>query len=495
MKTLHLIRCLTAKERKTFGKAVNKHKRGSLGKLYKALVKHNSGDTPDKSQLFRSTFGEEYTPAKDYLLRNELRLLNNELSDFLVNSELQTTCRNDPYFKAYWLQQAFTTRGQLDLFNSQFNRLAGEAQDRSQWEYLAASEDQNRLLTFRSQGFNSEDKNLVLADINRRRIAMLTRRYVQELRETEMQLMFAVTQLRRTQPDAELPQVSKTVDLHAAEFNDDYSRATYYLAQTYHLEGEEHLAALQRAYDHVSQANVFGKNHDRHRMVLLARMAIHCSKIPDIERLGTYVEHLNDLSRESGIALTPEVSVLMADYHYMCKNYQGAIDYIAAMPEQTRNSPRVKADLLLSSNMARLMIGEYRDVREATAALQHSDNLRDRVQQRFIEAAVYFLEGNTEEAERLFHNLQHVMRYNENNGSIAPWLQACVKLIVKIIRTAQYPPAETVNRWPELLEEAAALESGHSAARAAAQLPIHWTFQQLERLSGLRIPNWKWDGA
>ncbi len=495
MKTLHLIRCLTAKERKTFGNALEQHKRKSLAKLYKALVKHNGADNPEKQILFTSCFDGKYTTSKDYLLRNELRLLNNELSDFLVDTELQSRCKSDPYFKAFWLQQAFTTRRQADLFNSQFNRLADEAQDRSQWEYLAASEDQRRILTFRLHDFNSEDKDRTLVEINRNRITMLTRRYVQELRETEMQMMFAATQLRRTQPDTEMPLINESIDLQADEFNDDYSKATYNLALTYHVEGDEHLAALQRAYDHICRANVFGKNHDVQRMVLLARMAIHCSKIPDIKQLGHYIELLNDFSRDTGIELTPEVNVMMVDYHFMCKNYQHAIDYITAMPDRTRSSPRVHVDLILSINMARLMIGDYRTVREEIALLQHSESLRDRVYQRFIEAAAFFQEGNIEEAERLFQNLQHVMRYNEAGGSIPPWLQDCTKLIVKMIRTSQHPAAEAAKRWPELIMDAVSLDSDHSAARAASQLPIHWAFQQLERLSGLRIPNWKWDEA
>jgi|GEM_PF-6840441 hypothetical protein len=86
MRTIELIAELDEKEKKEFTKKLKAHSRKSLLNLYVLLLK--SSPEPDKKKLFNVAFGKNYTAAKDYLLRNELRLLNHELEQFIIDAEM-----------------------------------------------------------------------------------------------------------------------------------------------------------------------------------------------------------------------------------------------------------------------------------------------------------------------------------------------------------------------------------------------------------------------
>lgn len=85
-KLISCIKLLSAEERQEFYNRIRKHKRKTLGYLYAFVYKHLETPTESKitkERVFQKTFSEEFTPQKDYLLRNEFRLLVQELEDFL----------------------------------------------------------------------------------------------------------------------------------------------------------------------------------------------------------------------------------------------------------------------------------------------------------------------------------------------------------------------------------------------------------------------------
>ena len=56
--------------------------------IFSYLTSHN---TIDKEELFLIAFGEKYTAQKDYLLRNEIRIQNKFLEEFILKKELLKT--------------------------------------------------------------------------------------------------------------------------------------------------------------------------------------------------------------------------------------------------------------------------------------------------------------------------------------------------------------------------------------------------------------------
>jgi len=70
----------------------------------------------DKKRLFKKLFGYEYIEDKDYLLRNELRLLRQKLDDYLINLAIEAELKNNHFFRCKQRLFAYKHFGMDDLF-------------------------------------------------------------------------------------------------------------------------------------------------------------------------------------------------------------------------------------------------------------------------------------------------------------------------------------------------------------------------------------------
>lgn len=82
MKTYNLIKLLSPKDIVAIDSLVKDKGRDSLMRLWKAVLKQDFSDK--KAQLFKLTFQDTYSKERDYLLRNELRLLNEVITQYIV---------------------------------------------------------------------------------------------------------------------------------------------------------------------------------------------------------------------------------------------------------------------------------------------------------------------------------------------------------------------------------------------------------------------------
>ncbi len=103
MKTLQLIQLLTAGERKEFAHHLELAKNKKLGEAFSFLSAEKSkSDIDIQEKLFKKLFGKIWTKKEDYLLRNELRLLNRQLELFMASKRFdQANRRYDA--EASWL--------------------------------------------------------------------------------------------------------------------------------------------------------------------------------------------------------------------------------------------------------------------------------------------------------------------------------------------------------------------------------------------------------
>ncbi len=119
MRTLELLKGLTEKELKLIEAKVLTGKRKSLVPLLKELKKFRTTDNePDDAELFRKTFGKPYSKNKNYLLRNELRLLNEIIYNYLVEVAFNQHLTKNPGAYNQWLLQSFYNRGMKSMFEA-----------------------------------------------------------------------------------------------------------------------------------------------------------------------------------------------------------------------------------------------------------------------------------------------------------------------------------------------------------------------------------------
>jgi tetratricopeptide (TPR) repeat protein len=111
MRTLHLLRAFNDKEIAELDLVVAGKERKTLLTLYTAVKvyrKRNSEPTVDL--LYKKVFNKKYTADKDYLIRNELRLLNKVFYDFLALAALKSKLKEDEGFYDVWLARALYDR-------------------------------------------------------------------------------------------------------------------------------------------------------------------------------------------------------------------------------------------------------------------------------------------------------------------------------------------------------------------------------------------------
>lgn len=134
MKTLELLQILDKNERTVFVRQLKLHKRKSLYKLYVELQKGNN--VIEKAQLFQATFGTPYAASKDYLLRNELRLLNNEIENFIVHQPLKESDAQIEKRKGLKFLTRLRNTGSYQLFNQYFNAAVEAKKNKHDYETL-----------------------------------------------------------------------------------------------------------------------------------------------------------------------------------------------------------------------------------------------------------------------------------------------------------------------------------------------------------------------
>lgn len=85
MKTTALLNLLNEKEKLAL---LGQLKSEDKPRLQKALSVFIKKEEPAKEELYKAIFNEKYSATKDVSLRNELRLLNEEIEDFIARREI-----------------------------------------------------------------------------------------------------------------------------------------------------------------------------------------------------------------------------------------------------------------------------------------------------------------------------------------------------------------------------------------------------------------------
>ncbi|MGQ3013850.1 MAG: hypothetical protein ACT6QS_09095 [Flavobacteriales bacterium] len=119
MKTVHLIKLLEEPEKKELEQIIRERKRASLGRLYKYL-QQAAQKGYDKESMYRAAFAEKYSTSKDYLLRNELRLLNQVLESLIIHKETEKKAHETE--SNLRLLERMLEKGETDLFRNIFTQ-------------------------------------------------------------------------------------------------------------------------------------------------------------------------------------------------------------------------------------------------------------------------------------------------------------------------------------------------------------------------------------
>lgn len=90
---------------------LNNTKKLRIYKFYKLIIDAKNEEQLAKELLFRKLFNKIYSTKYDYLWRNEVRLLKEELENFLIKKEHENLSKNNPAYNHWLLVQIYDKIG------------------------------------------------------------------------------------------------------------------------------------------------------------------------------------------------------------------------------------------------------------------------------------------------------------------------------------------------------------------------------------------------
>lgn len=127
-KTYQLINSLTKKEINKFIRInLKRKKRIKLLKAYISYITNNK--EYDIKEFYCSFYKEEYNKKKDNILRNEFRLLNTLLEDFILEKQFEKQNKESYYFNRRLYLSYLLDRNILDLFEKEITKVFHEIDD------------------------------------------------------------------------------------------------------------------------------------------------------------------------------------------------------------------------------------------------------------------------------------------------------------------------------------------------------------------------------
>lgn len=426
MKTLHLIGLLTENEKVNLLERLKAKKRKSLYNLFKA-INNNKSEKPDKEFLYKSTFSEPYVASKDYLLRNELRLLNIEIESFIADAENKLS--KSPLFSDILMLERMLRSGKTEAFQNLFNDAERVALKNMDFKNLMHLYDLVINYYVKFQEVSVSNYELVLAYLGKKRSAF--RQLIQEVdAEVRLRQNFSLKVIQSLDEE-KYQQVKRHAETQsvASNFVADYLNQ---YAETYVVEGQEKI--------------------DLYKSLL--------KKQPKVAKVRE--ERLMDISSLYGsLALT---LFLAHDYKEADKNYLLAIKSSGGKPY---------LDLYFNYCVNALLIGKHREVVNVYEKYYNEINTNDKLKYRFryftaiaylmmgkadtafkmldheitqrpvteyyyyrmVYAMVYFQKGDYENAERELENIMQSFRFR---ATAKQEDKPLVKLLQKLVMAESY---------------------------------------------------------
>jgi len=135
MRTLELMRVLSDREIGKVEAIIKAQKRQSLQQIYALLKKYRKREgVPANDEIYQHAFGKEYSSSKNYLLRHELRLLNELIYDYLIEDTFTDYIKKYRTTYHVWLAQAFLKRKLNNVFASDVSRFIEQAKENTRPE-------------------------------------------------------------------------------------------------------------------------------------------------------------------------------------------------------------------------------------------------------------------------------------------------------------------------------------------------------------------------
>ncbi len=414
MKTFELLAGIQSSELKACDSVIKSQGRASLHKLFVHLCgRVAAGKAPEKQAMYQAAFGASYETAKDYLLRNELRLLNDRLLQFLARREFEIECETNDNFYHQWILKALGRRGIQRQLKLAFGNYHDKAESDGQYD-ICCDMLGRRLQSLIQSSPTKDDKGAEPLDLIRRQRSMLQRQFVRSLRELELRQVHILRQYAGQAPEA-MPQPAESIDLMDADLNDDYAWATYYSVLAFGKTGMELVAVLEHSFTYLERCDIPGKNNKSQLLIILSKIAVESLAVGEITTAASAYRRMNDLAERHELTLFEPLFYNYFSFLITTAKYREAVDLYPRRPKQDGPNLRRDQNYRCKLGMCYIMLGNTEEALECINSARRQTEAGAQYYFRFIRICAFALDGDFESALRESDNLIDSISYKSNH--------------------------------------------------------------------------------
>lgn len=439
IKAIRLTKLMTAQEAVAFKKILTGQKRQSLVLLFDFIQKkilYPSLSKQEKEKLFKSVFGRNYTRQDDYLLRNELRLLANELSQFLSLEKIKNTLQTDEPLKNLFFLQCLLNKKEYVLFENEYPKALKEAARQCDFETAAKM---TRLLiddfVFRKEATKP----------NYERLLALTSQYYEyagnaflhdyiHVRHKQAFAERTLHAIVQGYPVAPLQPVMFSLDKKS---NDNYLEYMRLLTESYCRHGQEKIDALLKAQRLISK--IAKKDFDKQA----AKATTSAGIALEYFLSGSYRQSLpfHKMALDNASTL-PHERVIAFVFNYLSalmrlEQYAEAVRLIEKYRATWEALPRVRDRFLCLKAMNLIFLNDADAAWNCIPPDRKQSGIDHYYYYRFIQILVFYLRGELDLAMNETENFEHTVRYQDKDANYL----RLILLMKKFLRLRGEKPA------------------------------------------------------
>lgn len=426
MKTLKLLQILDKSERTTFVRQLKFHKRKSLYKLCIKLQRDSL--EPSKEELFCAAFGVAYSTSKDYLLRNELRLLNNEIENFILHQPLKESDEQIEEQQELKFLTRLKDTGKHQLFN-QYSKTAIEAKTKKH-DYKMLIDLYAIKIDFKIHHQEiSESNYLELIEL-----LQLQQQYIlawsSEIQsENELKKNFAqrvLLQLGNT--------TKKTETDYKIQLPKEAEKLLLYnelIAKSYLQHGQEKIETLLTALKLQPKASAIRPEKEKDKLNILGNIGLEYFLDHKFEQAHAYYKKANALMNEQNLNIE-----LLFNY---CVNALAIGKHKVLIEMEAKYRPQIQFNIKLCYRFSYFTAIAYlfdNNPQQAFKLLDHEPHKRPEHEYyfyRLVYAMVYFQLRDYTLAKRELENILQSFRFRK---SAPQYDKPIVKLILRLSEVA-----------------------------------------------------------
>lgn len=473
-KTTLLIDSFNQSDLKSFFKHLGTVKRKKLKPLAKYILVNR--DTPyNKQKLYKLLYNETYDSAKDFVLRNELRHLNNEIVSFMTKSQLG----------AKEIDQQISYVTYLCLNSTHIDFVVAEIDSILKKENVAI-EKQLKLIDLKVDLLLNKKSidPIVLSHLyptlNHQK-ALQKQHFINTFREIESNIAYAERIKSMYSP--------KGIVYTKLASNLDIIENESLIAKYYRIKAQSHTCAVEVKIATLNEAlkilelikDETFNNENEHFQILswIAREYFlnhqYAAAISSFEAMSQYVDSAS-LNLVSGYYFNYCSALLRnGDYNKVLEIYKVKEDLI-------RLNPKLKDRLITQKAMALCFSEKYEAASAIIPPLISSENEQIRFYYRFIQSICFYGEGMLDLAENETKNVYQQVIYHEQHASTKSACSA-FKRFFRIL--AEYSNNKTALK-NALTELKTSIVKGHNKDVQDWHtdiIPLKWLTVEIDKLS------------